>query len=346
MSTGRVRDNFATPTRERAVTSYPARRAYRPGVVYPPHVPGVKGAIDIHCHGHEGQQDPLTLCQLASENEMGGLLFKTIGPITGEYQPMRALKSVREDLHRWADKAKINPILTWAGYGVTADNQAPSIERLRDQIDQGVSAIWLPIFNHANTYNKVGGKTIWIDKSASPNDHTEPMSWDDAIKYGHYMLNESGRLKALYEEMIRIAVDSNVALFYGHATHEEIWEITSLVQKLNFKKAVIDHPFSPFIDLSIEQMKQVAEAGVYLNFTFDELSPLLGVDPQEMYRAIRNIGTLQVTLSSDAGEPLFPHSVECMRLIRGYMEAFGLNENELNDVCVRNPGKVLGLRMQ
>jgi hypothetical protein len=36
-----------------------------------------------------------------------------------------------------------------------------------------------------------------------------------------------------------------------------------------------------------------------------------------------------LTNSSDAGEPLFPDSVEAMRLVRGYMEAFGLNQDEL-----------------
>jgi hypothetical protein len=43
------------PPPERCITSYPARRRYRPGVVYPPQVPGVAGVIDIHCHAHEGQ---------------------------------------------------------------------------------------------------------------------------------------------------------------------------------------------------------------------------------------------------------------------------------------------------
>jgi hypothetical protein len=339
----RVREDASTPTRIRAVTSYPARRAYRPGVVYPPHVPGVKDAIDIHCHGHEGQQDPLTLSQLASENGMGGLLFKTIGPISGDYQPMKALKDVQQQLSRWSEQNKIEPIKTWAGYGVTADNHPPSIDRLREQIQQGVVAIWMPIFNHANTYNKVGAKTIWIDKSADPSDHTAPMEWEEARRLGHYMLDDNGRLKPIYEEIVRIVADHNLALFYGHATHNEIYELTALVNKLNFKRAVIDHPFSPFIDLSIEQMKEQAEAGIYLNFTFDELSPLLGVDPQKMYEAIRAIGVQQVTLSSDAGEPLFPHSVECMRLIRGFMEAFGLNTEELYTVCTRNPGRVVGL---
>jgi hypothetical protein len=96
----------ATPTAERCVTSYPARRKYRPGVVYPPQVPGVKDAIDIHCHAHEGQQDPLSLAKFASENEMGGLLFKTVGPISsGEYRPALVVKRIAEDLARWIDTA-------------------------------------------------------------------------------------------------------------------------------------------------------------------------------------------------------------------------------------------------
>ena len=61
------------------------------------------------------------------------------------------------------------------------------------------------------------------------------------------------------------------------------------MERLRFKRVVIDHPFSPFIDLSVEQMKKFSTAGVLFNFTYDELSPLLGVDPQLMYNAIREV---------------------------------------------------------
>jgi hypothetical protein len=50
-----------------------------------------------------------------------------------------------------------------------------------------------------------------------------------------------------------------------------------------------------------------------------------------------------LTNSSVASEPLFPDSVEAMRLVRGYIEAFGLNKDEFYTVCTRNPGKVVGL---
>ncbi len=37
-------------------------------------------------------------------------------------------------------------------------------------------------------------------------------------------------------------------------------------------------------------MKEAAAASLWLNFTYDELSPLLGIDPANMYKAIRTIG--------------------------------------------------------
>jgi hypothetical protein len=104
---------------------------------------------------------------------------------------------------------------------------------------------------------------------------------------------------------------------------------------------VIDHPFSPFIDLSLEQMRELASAGVYLNFTYDEISPLLGVNPADMCRTIQALGTGHAILSSDAGEPLFPNTVEALRLLRAHMRAFGLTADEVHETSAINPGKLL-----
>src|SRR6476661_48114 len=76
---GRFENNNATPTRERAVASYPARRSYKPYIQKPPHVEAVRGMIDIHCHAEHGQQDALAVGKLASESGMYGILYKSIG---------------------------------------------------------------------------------------------------------------------------------------------------------------------------------------------------------------------------------------------------------------------------
>jgi len=330
----------STPTHERCVTSYAARTQYKPGVVHPPHIK-VKDAIDIHCHAHEGQQDPYHLARRASLAEMKGLLFKSI---PGE-NPAQAVRDVQDDVNRWAEKEGVQPIRCWAGY-VCGRQAAPVSAKLVSQmIDRGVVAIWLPVFNHAITLSTVGTYRRVVEGNDA-NGWNGPLPWDKALALGHYNLDNRGNLKPEVKEIVRICADRNVALFFGHATHAEIYKLAEEVEKVSLKRAVIDHPFSPFLNVSADMMKELRKAGILFNFTWDELSPLLGVDPQIMYNTIREVGPQHFTLSSDAGEPLFPDSVEAMRLVRGYMEAFGLNQDELYTVCTRNPAKVVGLELQ
>lgn len=327
-------------TKARYVKSYAVRRAFQDEVQYPPDVPGVKDAIDIHCHAHNGQQDALALAKHASKNGMRGLLFKSI---VGRQRPAEAVRKVQASLDEWCDQEGVIPITCWAGHMVAATFDPPTAQGVREQLDDGVTAVWMPVALHANTISQVGGRKVWWDPSADPRELTPPVPFEEALKVGHYLLDEAARLKPEIRDIIHLVADRGAALFFGHSTHPEIFAMAEEVDKLGFKRAVVDHPFSPFIDLSVEQMQQLARVGVFLNFTYDELSPLLGVDPFRMYQAIREVGVEHCTLSSDAGEPLFPNSVEAIRQIRAYMRAFGLTGDEIYRVSTVNPGVVVGL---
>jgi len=329
----------STPTRERCVTSYAARTQYRPGEIHPPHVK-VKDAIDIHCHAHEGQQNPFDLAKRASQAEMKGILFKSI---FGDDQA-QSVRKVQEEVNRWAEQERVEPVACWAGFVCGRQLQPVSPKIVREAIEAGVIAIWLPVFTHANTLNTVGAYRRFVEGGNAAG-WVAPLPWEKALKLGHYNLDAKGELTPEVREIIRICADKGAALFFGHATHKETYQLAEEVDKVGLDRAVIDHPFSPFINLSVDQMKELSTSGILFNFTYDELSPLLGVDPQLMYNAIRDVGPEHFTLSSDAGEPLFPDSVEAMRLVRGYMEAFGLTQDELYTICTRNPAKVVGLKL-
>jgi len=329
----------STSTRERCVTSYAARTQYRPGEIHPPHVK-VRDAIDIHCHAHEGQQNPFDLAKRASQAEMKGLLFKSI---FGE-DPAESVREVQEEANRWAEKEHIEPIGCWAGFVCGRQTTPVSAKIVREMIESGVIAIWLPVFTHANTLNTVGTYRRLVEGGNAAG-WVGPLPWDKALKLGHYNLDEKGELTPEVREIVRICADKGAALFFGHATHKEIYKLAEEVDKVGLDRVVIDHPFSPFINLSVDEMKELSKVGILFNFTYDELSPLLGVDPQLMYNAIREVGLNHFTLSSDAGEPLFPDSVEALRLIRAYMEAFGLTQEELYTVCTLNPARVVGLKL-
>jgi hypothetical protein len=325
------------PTKGRYLKSYEIRRAYADAIQYPPEVPGVKDVIDVHCHCDQGHQDGLAVAKHATRNGMGGILYKSI---VGKKSGAETVRELQEDLNRWADQEKVKPIDCKAGY-VVRGSKGPSVENTRKQIEMGAIAFWMPVSMHPNTLSKIGGRKSWWDASASRNELTPPLSWEEALKVGHYLLDEKGRLKDEIRDIIHLVAASNRSFFFGHATHPEIFAMAEEIEKIGFKRAVVDHPFSPFVDLSIEQMKQLAKIGIYMNFTYDELSPLLGVDPALMYEAIRAVGVEHAILSSDAGEPLFPNSVECMRMMRGFMRAFGLKEDEIHRVSVVNPAAIV-----
>lgn len=330
--------NPEATTAPRYLTSYYARRTYAEEIQRPPVVNRVKDVIDIHCHAHDGQQDPLELAKYASANGMGGLLYKSI---VGRSRPAESVRKLLEELHRWCDEQKVEPIRAWAGYNIQAKKGMAGADEVLEQINDGVVCIWMPTARHANTIHKVGGRPIWWDKDADPHGNTDPLPWEEAKARGYYLLDDQGRLKESIREIFHVIADNDVAVSFAHSTHDEQQALVEEVKRLGIKRAFIDHPFSPFVDLTPEDMREFQRAGMYINFTYDEISPLLGIDPAHMYQAIRSLDLDQVTLSSDCGEPLFPNSVEGMRLICSHMRAFGLSDDEVRQLSVVNPRKIV-----
>ncbi len=91
---------FQPPTQKRCVTSCAVPTQYKPGAIHPPHIK-VRDAIDIHCHAHEGQQDPFHLARHASRAEMKGLLFKSIFGQDQAKSTCRAVRRGTRDDKRW-----------------------------------------------------------------------------------------------------------------------------------------------------------------------------------------------------------------------------------------------------
>jgi hypothetical protein len=345
VSDPRLKQQIVDPTKARYLSSYQARRAYEEKVQMPPHVWGIEGAIDIHCHAHERQQDGLAIAKLASASGMKGILFKTI---VGDKRkdlagPAGAVRELADDLARWCETERCEPIKMWAGWSIGRKLKLYGAKDTEKQIKDGVVGIWMPIALHANTLSKVGGRAIHWGASNDPLYNTDPIPWDEALKIGHYLVDDRGRLKSEIVDVFKVIADYDVAVSFAHATKPEIFEMAALVTKLGIRKAFVDHPFSPFVDLTLAEMRQLTAAKIYMNFTYDEISPLLGVDPAVMCATIQALDTDYVTLSSDAGEPLFPNTVECIRLIRGHMRAFGLEEDVIQKISATNPAKIVGL---
>src|SRR5439155_1598141 len=156
--------------------------------------------------------------------------------------------------------------------------------------------------NKAAMYDLTDAIDVYA-KARRCDDPVPPTSWDDALKTGIYVLDDHGRLLPAIRDTVRLCADHGVALSFGHLSPQEMDALAEEIGAIGYRRAFIDHPFSEVFELDVPRMKRWADAGVRFALTWDELSPLLGVDPQDMVAAIRAIGPEHFMLSSDAGIP-------------------------------------------
>jgi hypothetical protein len=303
---------------------------------FSPEQPQLDGMVDVHAHGHAGQQDPLAVSRLATQAGMAGILWKTIG---SPRAPWVAFAELREALARWAEAAGTAPVALAFGAMTEPPFGGPTLERAREAVTRGAAAIWLPVITNVNSLTKVGAPGAF----AGAPGYLPPMSEEQARAMGGVSLFEGGHLRQDIVDVLHYVADQDVALFFGHASPREALALAEEVERIGFRKAVVDHPFSPIIDLDLPHLRQLAAAGVYLNWTYDELSPLLGVDPQDVVAAIQAVGAEHCLLSSDAGDPVLPHSVESMRLLATTLECYGLPRSAVRRMATANPAQIMGL---
>jgi predicted TIM-barrel fold metal-dependent hydrolase len=107
---------------------------------------------------------------------------------------------------------------------------------------------------------------------------------------------------------------------------------------------VVTHAMEPPIQMNIEQMKQAAAMGAYVEFVYNALiSSKTGLAMSDYVPAIRAVGPEHCILSSDlgqAGNPLHPDGLEAFfRELR----AQGFTVAEIDRMAKTNPAKLLGL---
>jgi hypothetical protein len=166
---------------------------------------------------------------------------------------------------------------------------------------------------------------------------------DGAVRPDKDLDDDGGTLKPVAREILRLAADKGVAVSFAHSSKPEMEALAEECTRIGYHQAFIDHPYGPQVGLQLEDLAPFAEAGIHFNFTYDEISPLLGVDPKDMMDTIRTIGPEHFTLSSDGGNPLLPGAVEALSTLVRFARAYGMSDEEIHQMTVENPRRVLGL---
>ena len=284
------------------------------------------GAVDIHIHHgpdlYPRIQDPIELAQDARAAGMRAVCLKTHNFPTA---PMALLaRKVVPDIDIFGS---IACNLEVGGVNPSAVEAA---------IKYGARQIWLPTIdstNHAKVTGSVGqhGRGLTIKGGISEFSRN---------KARLFLLDAKGAPVPELYTIFAMVAEADVILNLGHISFEEMKAIVPAAQQHGVKRIVCDHPF--FSRLDFGQQLELADQGVWINFTAGELFPRWWrVSIGEFAAAIRNVGTARSVISSDCGQLHNPPMVEALRITCQLLLEEEFTEADIKTLLHENPARLL-----
>jgi hypothetical protein len=271
------------------------------------------GVIDIHAH-HDPDSvprsiDAIDLAKLARSRGMRGLVLKN------HYEPTASLAYiVRKEVPGIEIFGGISLDLTVGGVNPAA------VEHMTHVKGGWGRVVWFPTFDAENQ--------VRYDKANRP----------------YASVSKNGRLLPEVNQVLAVIAKHKLTMETGHSSAEEGLMLIRAAKDLGVTSMVVTHAMEPPIQMNIEQMKQAAAMGAYIEFVYNALiSSKTGLAMSDYVPAIRAVGPEHCILSSDlgqAGNPLHPDGLEAFfRELR----AQGFTVAEIDRMAKTNPAKLLGL---
>ncbi len=155
-------------------------------------------------------------------------------------------------------------------------------------------------------------------------------------------------------EIFELVAEHGLVLQTGHSSAEECLILIRAAQAKGVKRIVVTHAMADPIRMTMEQMRAAAKMEAKMECVW--LSNLQGpkshlksqrhwrhVSTADYAKAMREVGAGHFIMSSDLGPYLNPvHTDGLTAFILGLREE-GLNEEEIDVMCRRNPAALLGL---
>ncbi|MGE3402236.1 MAG: DUF6282 family protein [Vicinamibacterales bacterium] len=271
----------------------------------------LSGVIDVHTHAGPDDVartiDAIDSAQLARDRGMRAIVLKN------HSQPTSALAYLAQ---------QEAPGITVVG-GIVLNRSvgglnAAAVEQMA-AIGQGAgSIVWLPTRDAENQ--------VRFDRQDRP----------------FVAVSKDGQLVPAFGDVLQVMAAKNLVLATGHSSAVESLLIIRAAKAAGVRAIVVTHPTTALVNMSIEQMREAAGLGAYLELTYNQLV-LGGITSADYARMIRAVGANRIILSSDAGartQPLHPDAM--VQFIR-QMRAEGISDSDIDMMTKTNPAALLGL---
>jgi hypothetical protein len=155
---------------------------------------------------------------------------------------------------------------------------------------------------------------------------------------------QDGQLLPETRAVIATIAKHNLVMATGHNSPEVDLLLIRESRAQGVKHMVVTHPMVAPIHMSLDQMRQAAQMGAYIELTYNGLiGKSKEFDFADYAKAIRYVGIDHCILSSDMGQPGNPlHPDGLVAFFKG-MRAQGFTQDEIDQMSKRNPAHLLGL---
>jgi len=199
---------------------------------------------------------------------------------------------------------------------------------------------------------KMGAKTIWMPtlharEFVANKSHVANLAGEIGSDLsGVYILNEEGSLKEEVYPIFDLIIESNSSLATGHLSKAEAKVLVREAAEYGVKKIIITHPMASFVNYSVEEMKEILDAGAtFLEHVFNDTTRQVGhpISRETLFNGIKAVGVDHCIMSTDAGQWLNPAPAHQMGIYIGDMLNFGFSAKEIRRMVSENPADMLGI---
>jgi len=146
------------------------------------------------------------------------------------------------------------------------------------------------------------------------------------------------------KDILSIIREYDLVLDILHISPKERRVLVDLAKEYGIEKIVLTHPNCEIGYADLEEQKELARKGVYMDYAFLPLLPMFDrQDPEVVATMIKDIGPERSLLCTDLGQIVNPPPVEGYRLFILHLLALGIPEKWLKTITHDNPAMLLGL---
>ena len=286
----------------------------------------LKGAIDMHIHAGPDEaarlQDCIEVAEASKTIGLQGFVIKSLFSCSAEWAYL--VNKMVVGVQAYGSVVLDHPV---GGLNIHAVNHC---------LKMGGKVVWMPVRHSLHA---------WLKSQSGELRFATPIEISKAGAIS--LLDEKGEVKESVVEILQAIAKADVCLATGHTSPAESLLVIKKAREIGVKKILVTHPCAPSIGATLDEQKEMAREGAYiehvLSYSMPQTSGMKYLSMKVVLEAIRELGVGSCIIATDFGRPSFPTTSEGIRTFVTLVLEGGFSKQDVETMVKSNPRTLLGI---